>query len=240
MGESMNKFPLDEQGVRDLANGLIHHSQSLTEIVSKLSLCLRESMAYVPEDQEGEWYEDAEAILQDLHKRRIDFENFRFGQQHGGHNADQDSPYSAMSVSDAQHLTASENGEVPMTEAELAAYFGEVLPKKQKKVKSVSKDMTLEEIEDWERQQDNSNDIYKLSARVKNLARDNGSAALTPVGEALCNVYTHVLKEFYDFAETIQDKSTKIKLINLIRKNEGMPGNLISSQVGTRGKKVGA
>jgi len=221
----MKKFPLDEQGVLDLANGLVHNNQAQIEIISKLSLCLRESMAYVPEDQEGEWYEQAEEILQDLHKRRIDFENFRFGQQHGGHNAEQDSPY------------VEDGGEGPMSEAELAAYFGEVLPKKQKKVKSVSKDMTLEEIEDWERQQDNSNDIYKLSARVKNLARVDGTASLTPTGEALCNVYTHVLKAFYDFAETIQDKSVKIRLINLIRNQEGMPGNLISSNVGTKGKR---
>jgi hypothetical protein len=88
--------------------------------------------------------------------------------------------------------------------------------------------MSLEEIEEWEAKQDNSNEIYKIAARVKNLAR-GGSLNLTPAGEALCNTFVHVAKELYDFAEKIEDKDLKIKLTELIRKHENMPATLIAA-----------
>lgn len=113
----------------------------------------------------------------------------------------------------------------PMTEEEVAAHFGEPPPEK-KVVKSVN-EMTLEEIESLEKGKDNSNDIYKISARVKNLARGT-NVKLTPVGDALCNTYTHVLKSFYDFANTL-DSQTKNRFVNLIRSHEKMPGDVIAS-----------
>lgn len=123
----------------------------------------------------------------------------------------------------------------PMSPEELAQYFKEQPPKLQKEMDFVG--MTKEQIEDWERKQDNSNDIYKIAARVKNLARVDGLASLTPTGEILCNTYTHVIKAFYDFADTLQDKNEKIRLYQLIQVNENMPGRLISANVGTKGKR---
>lgn len=86
--------------------------------------------------------------------------------------------------------------------------------------------------EEFEKQQNDSTDIYKVAARVKNLARSvpsvNGrsSADLTPAGDTLCNLYTHVLKSLYDFAETL-DKPTGEKLYNLLRQQEDMPARVI-------------
>lgn len=87
-------------------------------------------------------------------------------------------------------------------------------------------DMTLEELKALEFQQDNSNDLYKVKARVANLAR-NGTLSLTPVGEMLVNSYVHVLLDLYGFAESITDENVKIQLINKIRSHEDMPGKLI-------------
>ena len=87
---------------------------------------------------------------------------------------------------------------------------------------------TTEEVDAWQEAQDNSNDIYKVSARVKNLARSSGGA-LTPAGNMLCNLYTHVLLDLYTFAETIKDEKIKNDLINRIRSHEGLPGNLVNA-----------
>lgn len=119
-----------------------------------------------------------------------------------------------------------DESDAEMNEHELANHFKENAPKK--KVVVEPKLETKEDIEAWEKAQDNSNDIYRISARVKNLAR-GADASLTPVGEALCNTYTHVLKELYDFAETVKNKKTKAKLLEILRKNEVMPGNFIAA-----------
>lgn len=62
-------------------------------------------------------------------------------------------------------------------------------------------------------------DIYAIAARVKNLARSY-DASLTPVGESLCNLYIHVLKEFYEYAETLPEPY-RTKLTELIQSKEG-------------------
>lgn len=123
-----------------------------------------------------------------------------------------------------------------VSERELAAHFSEPQKRRQRRaevIKSGKKDglsgMTMEEIEAWEAKQNNSNDIYKIKARVANIAR-GGGGSLTEQGEMLCNTFVHVLKALYDFAENaIEDKTLRIRLIELIRKQEGMPGNLISA-----------
>jgi uncharacterized protein (UPF0305 family) len=240
----MNRYPLDSAGIHDLASDVIRSSNVQNHIIGKLSNFLREAMTYVP-DERQDWYVEADELIQEIHRRKIDFENLRFD-QHNGHKLEQKSPYEddvqlnpGMNIELEHELnTVEEDFGESMSEEELAAYFKEPLPKKAKKeaVKPIDK-MSLEEIQDWESKQDNSNDIYKISARVKNLARSDGQAALTPVGDALCNIYTHVLKSFYDFADTIQDKETKIRLIKLIQSQEGMPGNVISAGIGTKGNK---
>ena len=120
-----------------------------------------------------------------------------------------------------------------MSEEEIAKMFNQK-PSKKKNVevdlssKTPFKDMTLDEIESWEAKQNNSNDLYKIKARVQNLAVAAGGN-LTPQGTMLCNTFVHVLKSLYDFAETILDKNLKIALIQKIRSNEGMPASLISA-----------
>jgi hypothetical protein len=68
-------------------------------------------------------------------------------------------------------------------------------------------------------------DLYALAARIKNLARQN-DASLTPMGEAMCNLYIHVINDFYGFAETIPEPH-KTKLIELIKSKEGFCGDVI-------------
>ena len=68
-------------------------------------------------------------------------------------------------------------------------------------------------------------DIYAIAARIKNLARDY-DANLTPLGEQLCNLYTHVIKDFYEFAETLPEPH-KTKLMELIESKEGFCRDVI-------------
>lgn len=142
----------------------------------------------------------------------------------------------SMDYIDEQKLNSEESEfGTPWNEEELAKYFGEPPPVK-KETKSL-KDMSAEEIIAMETAQDNSNDIYKLSARVKNLAR-GGGASLTPMGDALCNTYTHVLKAFYTFAETMTNPEEKDRFIQLIRRHEDMPSNVIAAaSAGVKTKK---
>ena len=121
------------------------------------------------------------------------------------------------------------------SEEEMANQFNEPPPMRLP-TKSL-KEMTKDEIEGLESAADNSNDLYKIKARVTNLAR-GGGAALTPQGEMLANTYVHVLKSFYDFAETIHDRTIRNNLVRLIRKHEDMPANLIAAAgAGVRTRK---
>lgn len=223
----MNKYPLDTQAIDNIARDLSLHDKAQSDIIGKLVNFLRQSMCYIEDGRELEWYVNAETLLKTLHTRNVDFQNLRFDQQNG-HKVEEVSPYSGSIdvVQEAKLNQVEEGFGSPMTEEELAIHFGEPLPKK-KVEKSIAK-MTLEEIKSWEKAQDNSNDIYKISARVKNLAREGG-AGLTPVGESLCNTYIHVMKAFYDFADNLEDKEIKIKLTELIRKQEGMPSSFIAA-----------
>lgn len=69
-------------------------------------------------------------------------------------------------------------------------------------------------------------DIYAIAARVKNLARQN-DANLTPLGDALCNLYVHIINDFYEFSETLPEPH-KSKLAELIRTREGFCRDVIS------------
>ena len=70
------------------------------------------------------------------------------------------------------------------------------------------------------------NNIYQISGRIKNhaAAKDH---AFSPQGVALCNMFTHVVKELYDFAETLEDKEAASKLRDVIRRQETFPANLL-------------
>lgn len=74
----------------------------------------------------------------------------------------------------------------------------------------------------------NSPTIYQVADRIKNLARGKaGDATLLPNGEALCNLYTHVLMSFYAFAETLPEPYGK-SLYKLIESKENLPAQVIS------------
>jgi len=70
--------------------------------------------------------------------------------------------------------------------------------------------------------------VYQIDARVKNHAR-SGGGNLTTQGVALCNSFTLILKEFYDFAETVKNKKSKAKLLKLIESKETVAGDLIAA-----------
>lgn len=70
------------------------------------------------------------------------------------------------------------------------------------------------------------NDIYQISARIKN-AVAFADHALSPQGNALCNMFSHVIKELYDFSETIVDEEIASKLNQIIKKQEEFPAKLL-------------
>jgi hypothetical protein len=72
---------------------------------------------------------------------------------------------------------------------------------------------------------EDSNEIYRIAARVKNLARME-DASLTPMGESLCNLYILTLKDIYNFAETLIEPN-KTVLIELLRSKENFPRSVI-------------
>ena len=98
--------------------------------------------------------------------------------------------------------------EVQMTTEELSKHFNEPIP--------VEKEA-----------ENDQNDLYRIAARVKNLAKET-TGSLTPQGEILCNCYAHVLKSFYEFSKTLPEKDGTI-LHNLIRTHESMPSDVISA-----------
>lgn len=234
----MNKYPLDAQAIEEFSRHITEHNRAQMTLIGDLAELLRTAMECVDEDDadENPWLDDANELLKSISIRKIDFENHRFNQKNG-YNTKSVSPYSEGQGND----TSVDDGfGPPMTEEELAKHFGESVPVKKKKKEKKFKNMTLQEIEEWEKAQDNSSDIYKVSARIKNLAR-GGGAVLTPAGDMLCNSFTHVVKALYDFADTVPDKSVRIKLIEAIRNQEGMPASLVaafSSGVKVKGNDV--
>lgn len=231
----MNKYPLDSQGVQNIAQDFLVHDKSQREIIQKLSSLLSQAVSNIDAEGNVPFLQEVDEFLRSLHNRQIDFDTLRFDQENG-HKLNEISPYSGNSITmnmfeEGKYNSIESGFGESMTEEELAIHFKEPLPKK-KEGKAIT-NMTIEEINELEAAQNNSNDIYKISARVKNLAREGG-AALTGTGESLCNTYVHVMKSFYDFASTIQDKETKIKLTELIRKHEVMPADFISAVTPTK------
>lgn len=252
------KYPLDQTTLNEFMAHVTSHMAMQTVVIQKMGELLNEAMnAQTWEDED--WYKDSKELLQDLHNmkmyhesRRFDDENFRKQRGAEVHKPSRVQPVrmehdgdpiiaglqsiqfdSAMDAKFSAKEATAFGAE--MSETDLEKHFGRQRPKKIKE--KPLKEMSLQEIEAWERKQDNSNDIYKVSARVKNLAREGG-AALTPQGDMLANTYTHVLLSLYGFAEKIQDATIKINLINLIRSHENMPANLIAAAgVGVTRKK---
>lgn len=111
-----------------------------------------------------------------------------------------------------------------MSESEIASHFGEKVKRRKKKKKEI---ITKEDAEQYEKEQNESNDIYKVAARVKNYAR-SGGGQLTPVGEGLCNAFTHTLMTLYNFAETLSEDD-KNRLLAVLKEQEKMPAQFIAA-----------
>lgn len=231
------KYPLDTQAIEEMSKDILLHHRGQQQTIDKLThMCsdLLEEAENMDEEEKKYAFE----FLASLGRRKVDFENHRFNQKNG-HGIGVRSPFEAdlteriitidlkkeadLNAMEAEHF----GGE--MSEEEIERLFNiEESKKKKPKQKKLSK-MTLEEIEAWEKAQDNANDIYKVSARVKNLARGAVKGNLTAQGDMVVNMFTHVIKSLYDFADTVSDKETKIKLTDLIRRQEEMPANLIAA-----------
>lgn len=236
------KYPLDERTNQEIVAHLVNHERAQAITIKLLTGLMIEAMTYI--DEEEPWYQEAQKFLKNQQQLKVDHENRRFNEEH---LKKQDGPVASLnpeiptrssqmpsvgnnmfdamrdaSLNDQESKFGSE-----MSERDLSTHFAEA-PKLKKEKKKDFKEMSLEEINEWEKAQDNSNDIYKIKARVANLARGSG-ASLTPVGEMMVNTFVHVLKDLYDFIETIPDKNMKIQLLQRIRKHENMPGNLIAA-----------
>ncbi|CAM6004861.1 unnamed protein product [Sphagnum balticum] len=218
-----------------------HESTIIKELQMSgyLAEILRTAIECVEDEDENPWVDDANTLLSTLSSRRIEFENHRFNQKNG-HLTQSRSPFPAETFESIGHIDIKKEADLnaiesgfgdQMSEDEVANLFQEK-PKvvKKKKLKPVKLEkMNLEEIESWEASQNNSNDIYKVSARIKNLARAAVKSNLTAQGDMVVNMFTHVIKNLYDFADTVPDKETKIKLVEKIRSQEEMPANLIAA-----------
>lgn len=68
--------------------------------------------------------------------------------------------------------------------------------------------------------------IHQVADRIKNLSRSKG-AALTEHGVILCNMYTHVLMSFYEFAASLPQPHSD-KLAELVKSKENLPFQVIS------------
>ena len=126
-------------------------------------------------------------------------------------------------------LNAEENSSGPtMSANEIARHFNEPAPPPEP-VKKLPE--TEEEVKQWEKEQNESEDIYKVAARVKNLASANVNSNLTSQGEGLCNTFVHMFVALYEFSNKIPDEKLRTELKELIRKQEQVPGNYIGAMM---------
>jgi hypothetical protein len=226
----MTKYPLDRKGIENIVRDIQQNDIYQKDTILQLSNLL---LAAVPYMEDMEWNEKTEHILTQLNDRAKAFENLRFDQGNG-YKLQETSPYEQKGFEiETTALTTPEPEQIPdtgeMTEDELARYFKEPKLKLKETLEKPVDKMTLDEIEAWEAKQDNSNEIYKVSARIKNLARLTVKGNLTAQGEMLANMFTHVIKAYYDFADTLIDKEVKIRLIELTKRQEDVPANLIAA-----------
>lgn len=238
------RYPIDHLTVEQLFGHLISHHRAQEDLIKKLNGLLIEAMTNLDEEDNNEFFRDVKLLMKLQHENAMANETRKFNEKNGhgkAHNSDTAAVQQAANLAQKQ-FNPEENARAneaeksfgeEMSEEDLARHFSEA-PKRKKKggvdmaAKDPFKEMSLDEIEAWEAKQNNSNDIYKIKARVANLAR-SGGGSLTSQGEMLCNTFVHVLVDLYQFADTIPDKEMKIKFIERIRKHEGMPGTLINA-----------
>lgn len=117
-----------------------------------------------------------------------------------------------------------------MSPSEIAQLFGEQTPSSKvngvdMSIKDPFHGMTLDEINEWEKTVEESNNIYKIKARLQN----HWGGELTPAGEALLNTFAHIFKDLYTFAGTIYEKEIRNSLVERIKKHEKAPAGLIAT-----------
>lgn len=236
------KYPIDQQTVDTFIGHIAGHDRAQRNLIQALTIALKEAISEA--DEESEWVDAAKKLIVLQEKLRVEHETRRFNESNGhvehsvvslaGFHDPGQIPALVMPHTPGRPMTPEENARLndaeagfgeEMSEEDLARLFNE---KVKKKKEPDFKKMSLEQIEEWEAAQNNSNDIYKIKARVANLARGSG-ASLTAQGEMLCNTFVHVLKSLYEFAEKIEDKELKIKLIEKIRSHENAPATLIAA-----------
>lgn len=204
---------IDIASAETMFGKLIHNNRCQHHAIELLSLLLKEAIME-NKNSESEWVKQASNLL-NTQDAPMEIPNEKVEN------------YSAPII--ASDATIGEE----VSEAELSRHFGEKLDQKDKPEVDLSekdpfKDMSLEQIKAWERTQDNSNDIYKVKARVQNHVSYTGGS-LTGVGEMLCNSYVHVLMSLYEFSGKIKDSTTRQELINIVKKSESMPADLIAA-----------
>jgi len=250
------KYPIDRQTINTMQAHIIAHERAQNDMILALSVCLAAAMDEMGME-DTEWYPEAQKLLK-LRENLKNYHDNRIFNEKNGHaehvvispetvNANYadivpslgigqiNDPEENKRLNDAEKTFGEE-----MSAEEVARIFKESTSKGSTgKVDMSKKDpfkgMTLEEIEEWEAKQNNSNDLYKIKARVQNSAVAS-SGNLTPVGEMMVNSFVHVLKDLYDYADSLSDKSEKITLIERVRKHENMPGQLIAATK-TMGKR---
>lgn len=247
------KYPIDPLTTETFFGHLIANDRAQRKTIQALSQLLTLAMSEMGME-DTDWYDEAKKFFQLQRKLQIEHETRIFNAKNGHPDTaivKVDTGIEVGPVEEVKEVThvpgitidPQMNAELnekekafgeEMSEEDIARLFNE-RPKK-KSVSGVDmsqkdpfKNMSLEEIREWEQKQDNSNDIYKIKARVGNLAVSISGGSLTPVGTMMVNSFVHVVKDLYTFADTIPDKTLKIALVERIRSHESMPGSLIAA-----------
>lgn len=246
------KYPIDPQTAETFFGHLIAHDRAQRQMIQALTLLITEAMAE-PTPEQPDWYDEARKLLnlQKLLKREHETRIFNSKNGHqdptvikientietGNVEPISNTVYVPGIVIDpamnARLNKQEESFGEEMSEEEIARMFNEKHTKKlidgiDMTKKNPFKGMTLQEITNWEEKQNNSNDLYKIKARIQNLVATAGGS-LTSAGEMVVNSFVHVVKDLYEFANTVSDKELKIELIERIRKHENMPATLMSA-----------
>lgn len=256
------KYPIDPLTTESFFGHLISHDRAQRQLIQALSGLLKEAMGE-PGAEDAEWCDEAKKLFKMQAQINMLHENRIFNAKNGhpdNHTVTIEGPAATGKIDsqgDIIHVPGVQiNPEMnvklneaekafgeELSEEELERHFNQRSSKKAKGEVDMSKKepfkgMSLEEIEAWEAKQENSNDIYKVKGRIQNLAVGISGGNLTAVGEMMVNSFVHVVKDLYDFADTVQDREVRIKLIERIKKHESMPGTLISAaSAGVKVKK---
>ena len=241
------KFPIDAATTDAFFGHLIANERAQRQMIQALSELLKEAVDMtkglnIDEDSMPEWLDEATKLLKIQNQIKMENENRIFNEKNG--HAQPVTKTLTPEVVNSDYSDVSMGPRSPSdgeySEAELTRMFGTKSTNKKKSLKEMSEEeinrapvqelqKLVTQAEEDEIRQDNSNEIYKVKARVGNLAVSISGGNLTPVGTMMVNSFVHVVKDLYDFADTLTDNEIKSKLYDRIRKHESMPGTLIAA-----------